>query len=83
MVVAARPTPRPLTAVLDALDDGLVALPAVARRTGLPLDVVRAAADQLVRLGRVQQCPLSIGCAAGGCGACPKATDAGCGASAR
>jgi DNA-binding IclR family transcriptional regulator len=69
----------PLTTVLGALSDGAGSLGEVSRRTGLRLDVVRAATDHLVRLGRVQQCPLSIGCAAGGCGGCPKLSDGRCG----
>lgn len=69
----------PLTIVLDALQDGAGSLGDVSRRTGLRLDVVRAATDHLVRLGKVQQCPLTMGCAAGGCGACPKADDGRCG----
>ena len=60
----------PATAVLDALGHGAGSLTEVSRRTGLRLDVVRAAADQLVRLGRAQECPLVAGCPAGGCGDC-------------
>ncbi|MBK8445457.1 MAG: hypothetical protein IPL41_01680 [Micropruina sp.] len=71
----------PLTTVLGALQDGAGSLGDVSRRTGLRLDVVRAASDQLVRMGRVQQCPLTLGCAAGGCGACPQAVEGRCGSS--
>ncbi|MFT3862260.1 hypothetical protein [Micropruina sp.] len=60
----------PVTAVLDALNDGAGSLAEVRRRTGLRADVVRAAADHLVRTGRVQQCPLALGCPPDGCGGC-------------
>lgn len=69
----------PLRAVLDALTAGEPTLDAVARRTGLPGDVVRAAVDQLIRLGRVETSSLSLGCApgpdGGGCGSCPSGGD--------
>lgn len=60
----------PVTAVLDALRQGAGSLTEVSRRTGLRVDVVRAAADQLVRLGRAQECPLVAGCPSGECGDC-------------
>lgn len=60
----------PLTAVLDALSDGAGSLTEVGRRTGLPADVVRAAAGHLVKLGRVQELPLVFGCPPDGCGGC-------------
>lgn len=60
----------PLTAVLDALQQGAGSLTEVSRRTGIRVDLVRAAADQLVRLGRAQECPLTVGCPSGGCGDC-------------
>ncbi len=60
----------PVTAVLDALTDGAGSLVEVRRRTGLRADVVRAAADHLVRAGLVQECPLVIGCPESGCGGC-------------
>lgn len=66
----ARDAARPVTAVLDALTRGAGSLAEVRRRTGLPAGVVRAAADHLVRTGRVQECPLVIGCPAEGCGGC-------------
>ena len=59
-----------VTAVLDALQHGAGSLTEVSRRTGLRVDVVRAAADQLVRLGRAQECPLAVGCPPAGCGDC-------------
>lgn len=60
----------PVTAVLDALTDGAGSLGEVRRRTGLRAEVVRAAADHLVRAGLVQQCPLAVGCPPEGCGGC-------------
>lgn len=61
----------PVTVVLDALETGGGSLADVAERTGLRLDVVRAAAAHLVRLGRVQPCTLQFGCpSAARCGDC-------------
>ncbi|MFT4296430.1 MAG: hypothetical protein QM582_13555 [Micropruina sp.] len=60
----------PVIAVLDALTDGAGSLTEVRRRTGLRADVVRAAADHLVRAGRLQECPLAFGCPTDGCGGC-------------
>lgn len=60
----------PVTMVLDALQQGAGSVTEVSRRTGLRIDVVRAAADQLVRMGRAQECPLAVGCPPGGCGDC-------------
>lgn len=60
----------PVTAVLDALSDGAGSLAEVGRRTGLRADVVQAAAEQLVRMGRAQECVLQFGCPAKGCGGC-------------
>ncbi len=60
----------PATTVLDALRQGAGSVTEVSRRTGLPVDLVRAATAQLVRLGRVQEAPLTVGCPPGGCGTC-------------
>ncbi|MFT3968931.1 MAG: hypothetical protein QM695_01285 [Micropruina sp.] len=60
----------PVTTVLDALHQGVGSVTEVSRRTGLRVDVVRAAADQLVRMGRAQQCQLAVGCPPAGCGDC-------------
>ncbi len=60
----------PVTMVLDALNQGVGSVTEVSRRTGLRVDVVRAAADQLVRMGRAQECQLAVGCPPGGCGDC-------------
>jgi hypothetical protein len=61
----------PLAAVLAELRAGAPTLDDVARRTGLDRDVVGAAVDHLVRLGRVSADTLSSACPDGGCGGCP------------
>jgi hypothetical protein len=66
----------PLSAVLAELTAGAPTLDDVARRTGLGRDVVGAAVDQLVRLGRVSSSTLSTGCPDTGCGGC---ATTGCG----
>ena len=48
-----RPATRPLTAVLAAIELGSASLAEVARATGLRHDVVEAAVDRLVRMGRL------------------------------
>lgn len=71
----------PLRDVLSALEAGSGTLDAVARRTGLARDVVAAAADHLVRLGRVNASVLAAGCGSGACGSCPSGSGGtpGCG----
>ncbi|MCE1178075.1 MAG: FeoC-like transcriptional regulator [Micrococcales bacterium] len=74
---------RPLSAVLAAFEAGAESLDDVSRRTGLDRDVVSAAVDQLVRMGRIDARELAIGCPSGGCGSCASGTSdgqAGCGA---
>jgi len=63
----------PLHLVLDEITAGTPTLAAIARRTGLSDDVVRAAVDHLVRAGRITSTELSLGCPTGGCGGCPSA----------
>jgi len=63
----------PLHLVLDEITAGTPTLAAIARRTGLSDDVVRAAVDHLVRAGRITSAELSLGCPTGGCGSCPSA----------
>ena len=70
--------PGPLRAVLAELDAGAPTLDEVARRTGLRRDVVAAAVDHLVRLGRVTSSTLTSACPDTGCGVCPAGD--GCGA---
>jgi hypothetical protein len=71
----------PLRDVLTAVETGTGTLHDVSRRTGLTEDVVRAAVDHLVRMGRIEADRLTVGCADGGCGACPSGVDGapGCG----
>jgi len=73
----------PLSAVLLAFDDGAHSLDEVAHRCDLSIDVVRAAVDHLVRMGRLEARELAVGCPPGGCGSCATGTargTAGCGA---
>jgi hypothetical protein len=60
----------PLRAVLDAFASGATTRADVCRITGVPRDVVDAAIDHLVRVGRVSGKPLSIGCSDRACGGC-------------
>jgi hypothetical protein len=59
--------------VLDEVTAGTPTLAAIASRTGLSGDVVRAAIDHLVRAGRITSTELSLGCPVGGCGGCASA----------
>ncbi|WAL67988.1 FeoC-like transcriptional regulator [Amycolatopsis cynarae] len=61
----------PLRAVLTAMEGGAPSVEAVVRVTDLSRDVVEAALDHLVRMGRVSAAELASGCTSGGCGACP------------
>lgn len=72
----------PLRAVLTEMTRGARSLDAVAESTGLSQDVVAAAVDHLVRLGRVSANDLAgSGCAtSGACGGC--ALRSGCGVKA-
>ena len=75
----------PLTAVLHAFESGAGSLAEVGRRTGLASDVVAAAVEQLVRMGRLESRELAMGCPSTGCGGCASgALDGtpGCGAAA-
>jgi hypothetical protein len=68
--------------VLTALQEGAPSLQDVCARTSLDRDVVDAAVDHLVRMGRVSAKELAIGCPGGGCGSCASGVDdaPGCGA---
>ncbi|MCA1780880.1 MAG: FeoC-like transcriptional regulator [Dermatophilaceae bacterium] len=73
----------PLRQVLAALDAGAHSLAEVSERTGLSRDVVAAAVEHLVRLGRLEARTLAIGCPDAGCGSCASGGadgSAGCGA---
>jgi len=74
----------PLRAVLAAFEDGAGSKADIARATGLRADVVDAAVEHLVRLGRLRAEHLGSGCPSGGCGSCASGHDGapGCGASA-
>jgi hypothetical protein len=63
----------PLHLVLDEITAGTPTLAAIARRTGLSDDVVRAAVDHLVRAGRLTSTEVSLGCPTGRCGGCTSA----------
>ena len=73
----------PLRSVLTAFEDGALSRSEVCDRTGLRRDVVDAAIEHLLRLGRLDARELAIGCPDGGCGTCAAGSgDApGCGAS--
>jgi FeoC like transcriptional regulator len=75
-------TVSPLRAVLDAIGGGAGSVAQVSRITGLRADVVTAAVEHLVRMGRLDATPLTTGCPSGGCGSCPSGTAGapGCGA---
>ena len=66
----------PVSTVLAAVGDGVPCLQQVARTTGLPEDVVRAATDHLVRLGRLRAEVLNPACPPAGCGGCAVGTGA-------
>lgn len=63
-------TRPPLQSVLDAFDTGVRSRADLVRATGLSPDVLDAAVDHLVRVGRLEARVLSSGCPTGGCGSC-------------
>jgi hypothetical protein len=69
--------------VLDAFRSGARSRTALCQATGLSSDVVDAAIEHLVRMGRLEARQLSTGCPGGGCGTCASGVDGapGCGAS--
>jgi hypothetical protein len=73
----------PLRSVLTAFEDGARSRADVAASTGLRRDVVDAAIEHLLRMGRLDARELAVGCPDGGCGSCASGHgDApGCGAS--
>ncbi len=76
-----KPVVSPLTSVLKAFEAGCGTLDEVARSTLLDRDVVGAAVEHLVRIGRLHAGVLSVGCPDGGCGSCASGSSAapGCG----
>jgi hypothetical protein len=65
----------PLQEVLDAVDGGALTATELSRVTGLSTDLVRAALEQLQRMGRLAAEPVAMGCPPQGCGTC---ADAAC-----
>lgn len=63
----------PLAAVLAAFQDGAVSTAEVRLRTGLDEQVVAAAVDHLVRMGRLERAVVDLGCSSDQCGNCPGA----------
>jgi FeoC like transcriptional regulator len=72
----------PLRRVLAAFTAGAGSLDEVAHQSGLDRELVDAAVDQLVRLGRLSAKELSVGCPDSGCGGCASGhgDQPGCGA---
>ena len=72
----------PLRSVLTAFEDGARSRTDVCAATGLRRDVVDAAIEHLLRMGRLGAQELTVGCPDGGCGSCASGSgDApGCGA---
>jgi hypothetical protein len=60
----------PLRSVLAAFEDGARSRSEVCTATGLRRDVVDAAVEHLLRLGRLDARELTTGCPTGGCGSC-------------
>jgi hypothetical protein len=78
----ARLSGSPLRSVLTAFETGARSRTEVCDRTGLRRDVVDAAIEHLLRMGRLDARELTVGCPDGGCGGCASGSgDApGCGA---
>ena len=68
----------PLTQVLDAVTAGASTRPEIAARTGLAADVVDAAVEHLLRVGRISSPTLRTACPDGGCAGCGSVTGSGC-----
>jgi hypothetical protein len=62
---------------MGALDQGVRSVGDIASLTGLSHDVVSAAVDHLVAVGRLRAEPLASGCPSGACGSCALASQ-GC-----
>jgi hypothetical protein len=77
-----RTSSSPLRSVLAAFEDGARSRTDVCTTTGLRRDVVDAAIEHLLRMGRLDAQQLTVGCPDGGCGSCASGHgDApGCGA---
>lgn len=64
----------PLTRVLTAFEGGATTLDEIAATSGVPIEIVRASVEHLVRTGRLVAKELTIGCPSGGCGNCASGT---------
>lgn len=67
-----------LSATASAIDRGATTRAEIARRTSLAADVVDAAVDHLLRIGRVATLSLKTSCPSGGCQGCGAPTGTGC-----
>lgn len=75
----ADPHRSPLAAVLAAFQGGAASVAEVRLRTGLDHDVVDAAVEHLVRMGRLERSAVDLGCVGDGCDSCPASgVGAGC-----
>jgi hypothetical protein len=70
--------PGSLRSVLDAMASGAATVDELADRTGLDVDLVRVALDQLVALGRVTSDRAATACPPATCGGCSSPTGHGC-----
>lgn len=67
----ADPHRSPLAAVLAAFQGGAASVAEVRLRTGLDGEVVDAAVEHLIRIGRLERSAVDLGCAGDGCDNCP------------
>jgi hypothetical protein len=67
----------PLRSVLAAFGDGARSRTDVCAATGLRRDVVDAAIEHLLRMGRLGAEELTVGCPDGGCGSCASGSGSG------
>ncbi|MDQ5973640.1 MAG: hypothetical protein QG661_849 [Actinomycetota bacterium] len=68
----------PLSATLSAIEQGATTRGAIAQRTGLDPDVVDAAVEHLLRIGKATSPSLKTACPSGGCSGCGSPTGSGC-----
>lgn len=68
---AGDPHHGPLAAVLAAFSGGAASTAEVRRLTRLDDDVVAAAVEHLIRMGRLERSAVDLGCAPEGCDGCP------------
>ncbi|ODU04140.1 MAG: hypothetical protein ABS81_11480 [Pseudonocardia sp. SCN 72-86] len=65
----------PLRSVLAAFDAGARSRAELAERSGLSADLVDAAVEHLVRVGRISADPLATSCSGGSCSSCAAADE--------